>query len=141
MAQTLDLNYDHPHPQDIGLCLWIGTVCGEGRKPSVCSNPAGAVFEEAAWTDDTDQSLLILMSFLHSGGKQNIDYLDFAKRLKVSQLLVNVYDLTISFYPMQHWVQFGFRALDRLPLGLGKTVGSVVQDSAFLEDPLVVSTR
>jgi hypothetical protein len=42
------------------------------------------MFEEAAWTDDTDQSLLILMSFLHSGGKQDIDHLDFAKRLKVS---------------------------------------------------------
>ena len=44
-----------------------------------------AMFEEAAWTDDTDQSLCILMAFLHSGGKQDseIDYKDFAKRLKV----------------------------------------------------------
>jgi len=50
----------------------------------IYSNPAGAMFEEAAWTDDTDQSLLILMSFLHSGGKQDIDHLDFTKRLKVS---------------------------------------------------------
>jgi hypothetical protein len=84
MAQTLDLNCDRPHLQGIGLCLWIDIVCSEGRKPSICLNPAGAMFEEAAWTDDTDQSLLILMSFLHSGGKHDIDYLDFAKRLKVS---------------------------------------------------------
>lgn len=42
-----------------------------------------AMFEEAGWTDDTDLSLSILMSFLHSGGKQEIDYNDFAKRLKV----------------------------------------------------------
>jgi ADP-ribosylglycohydrolase len=82
-----------------------------------------AVFEEAGWTDDTDQSLLILMSFLHNGGNgKGIDTLDFAKRLK-------------------HWVQFGFRPLDRMPLGLGRTVRSVVSDSKFLDDPLAKSTE
>jgi hypothetical protein len=80
-----------------------------------------AMFEEGAWTDDTDQALLILMSFLKSGGKE-LDYMDFSKRLK-------------------HWVQFGFRPLDRLPLGLGKTVGSVVRNDAFLKDPLGRSTE
>lgn len=74
-----------------------------------------AMFDESSWTDDTDQSLLILMSFLNSGG-QNIDSNDFARRLK-------------------HWVQSGFRPLDRLPLGLGRTVGSVVRSSGFLDDP------
>lgn len=80
-----------------------------------------AMFEEAAWTDDTDQALLILMSFLKTGGKE-LDYVDFSKRLK-------------------HWVQFGFRPLDRLPLGLGRTVGSVVNDASFLQDPLARSTE
>lgn len=79
------------------------------------------MFEEGAWTDDTDQSLLILMSFLRSGGT-SLDPIDFAVRLK-------------------HWVQFGFRPLERLPLGLGKTVGSVVRSSTFLDDPIKRSTE
>jgi ADP-ribosylglycohydrolase len=67
------------------------------------------------WTDDTDHALLILLSFLHANG-QILDPKDFAARLRV-------------------WVLMGLRALDTMPLGLGRTVGSVVRSKEFLEKP------
>jgi ADP-ribosylglycohydrolase len=75
-----------------------------------------AAFKQNSWTDDTDQTLLILLSFLRSGG-QELSPLDFAKRLHA-------------------WVQFGLRPLDKPPLGLGTTVGAVVRDSRYLDDPI-----
>lgn len=80
-----------------------------------------SMFEPSGWTDDTDQALLIFLSFLASGGTQ-IDALDFAKRLKF-------------------WVNNGLRCLDRLPLGLGKTVGSVVRDKEFESDPVGTAVK
>ena len=73
-------------------------------------------FEPSGWTDDTDQSLLIFMSWLRSGGTR-VDEIDFAKRLKF-------------------WVRNGFTPLDRMPLGIGRTVGSVVHKSTFEADPV-----
>jgi ADP-ribosylglycohydrolase len=67
------------------------------------------------WTDDTDHALLILLSFLHSNG-QKLDPRDLASRLKT-------------------WVDMGLRALDTLPLGLGATVGCIVQKETYLDDP------
>lgn len=66
------------------------------------------------WTGDTDHSLLILLSFLHNEGE--LSPADFAARLSV-------------------WVRNGLRALDTLPFGLGRTVGLVVRNPSFLEDP------
>ncbi|KAL2810548.1 ADP-ribosylglycohydrolase-domain-containing protein [Aspergillus granulosus] len=66
------------------------------------------------WTDDTDHALLIVLSYLHNNGQ--LDPVDFARRL-------------------QFWVEQGLRCLDRLPLGLGQTVGKVVCDKNFLIDP------
>jgi len=74
-----------------------------------------ALFEPSAWTDDTDQALLILLSFLRSGGKE-LDAKDFAKRLRF-------------------WMENGLRALQRPPLGVGRTVRSVVGSKGFLDDP------
>ncbi|KAG8700029.1 hypothetical protein FRC09_006217 [Ceratobasidium sp. 395] len=80
-----------------------------------------SMFAPSGWTDDTDQSLLILLSFLASGGT-TIDAMDFAKRLKF-------------------WVNNGLRCLDRLPLGLGRTVGNVVRDEGFEGDPVGTAVK
>ncbi|EPS37879.1 hypothetical protein H072_8404 [Dactylellina haptotyla CBS 200.50] len=79
-----------------------------------------ARFEERAWTDDTDQMLLILLSYLHNNGK--LDQNDFADRLHT-------------------WIAMGLRALDRLPLGIGNTVGMVVTHPDFRDDPAAVSKK
>ncbi|CAM1507471.1 Fc.00g071120.m01.CDS01 [Cosmosporella sp. VM-42] len=67
------------------------------------------------WTDDTDHAVLILLSYLHKDGKE-LSPRDFASRLSI-------------------WVQMGLRALDTLPLGLGRTVGGIVRTKKYLEDP------
>ncbi|KAH6880074.1 ADP-ribosylglycohydrolase-domain-containing protein [Thelonectria olida] len=67
------------------------------------------------WTDDTDHAMLLLLSFLHSDGKK-MDPNDFASRLDI-------------------WVRMGLRALDTLPLGLGRTVGAIVRTKDYLDDP------
>ena len=59
---------------------------------------------QACWTDDTDHAILILLSYLRNDGVFITD--DFAARLR-------------------SWCEQGLRCLDRLPLGLGRTVGSV----------------
>ncbi|KAF7539368.1 hypothetical protein G7Z17_g12432 [Cylindrodendrum hubeiense] len=67
------------------------------------------------WTDDTDHAMLILLSYLHSDGKE-MSPQDFASRLSI-------------------WVRMGLRALDTLPLGLGRTVGAIVRSKDYLEGP------
>lgn len=67
------------------------------------------------WTDDTDHALLILLSCLHNDCSV-FDTEDFATRLLI-------------------WVRYGLRALDTLPLGLGRTVGSIVRTKTYLDDP------
>ncbi|KAJ6260608.1 ADP-ribosylarginine hydrolase [Drechslerella dactyloides] len=79
-----------------------------------------ARFEERAWTDDTDQMLLILLSYLHNNG--TLTPSDFASRLR-------------------DWLAMGLRCLDRLPLGIGNTVGMVVTHPDFLADPTGVSKK
>jgi ADP-ribosylglycohydrolase len=59
---------------------------------------------QKSWTDDTDHALLIVLSYLHHDGKLLPD--DLAARLRT-------------------WAEQGLRCLDRLPLGLGRTVGRV----------------
>ncbi|POR33670.1 Uncharacterized protein TPAR_06129 [Tolypocladium paradoxum] len=67
------------------------------------------------WTDDTDHAMLILLSCLHRDLK-TLDPNDFASRLHM-------------------WVQYGLRALDSLPLGLGRTVGAIVRTKNYLDHP------
>ncbi|KAI3571607.1 ADP-ribosylglycohydrolase-domain-containing protein [Fusarium oxysporum f. sp. albedinis] len=57
------------------------------------------------WTDDTDHAVMILLSYLHNDGKLSV------------------------------WVRMGLRALDTLPLGLGRTVGCIVRSKSYLDDP------
>ncbi|KAF8705340.1 ADP-ribosylglycohydrolase, partial [Rhizoctonia solani] len=80
-----------------------------------------SMFEPSGWTDDTDHSILILLSFLASNGTC-LDPHDFALRLKF-------------------WVANGLRCLDRLPLGLGRTVGNVVRDKDFEKDPVGTAVK
>lgn len=71
--------------------------------------------EPGEWTDDTDHAMCILLSYLHKDGKE-MDPQDFASRLHI-------------------WVRMGLRALDTLPLGLGRTVGAIVRSKTYLDDP------
>ncbi|CAE6436168.1 unnamed protein product [Rhizoctonia solani] len=80
-----------------------------------------SMFEPSGWTDDTDHSILILLSFLAGNGTR-LDPRDFALRLKF-------------------WVVNGLRCLDRLPLGLGRTVGNVVRDNDFEKDPVGTAVK
>ncbi|KAK4463205.1 ADP-ribosylglycohydrolase-domain-containing protein [Cladorrhinum samala] len=83
---------------------------------------------EGEWTDDTDHSLLLLLSFLNGSGGPGgparglPSQQDFAKRLKL-------------------WVSDGLRALDRPPLGLGALVGSVVRSPDYEEKPQEAATE
>ncbi|KAF2502342.1 ADP-ribosylglycohydrolase [Lophium mytilinum] len=82
--------------------------------PRYADNHRSIDHPQCAWTDDTDQALLILLSYLHNRG--TISATDFAARLRI-------------------WVQQGLRALDTPPMGLGKLVSTVVGSKAFLTSP------
>jgi ADP-ribosylglycohydrolase len=75
-------------------------------------------FDQAAWTDDTDHSLLILLSYLHNNGEILPE--DFAARLAI-------------------WVREGLRCLDRLPLGIGQTIGIIARKPDFPKAPFDVA--
>ncbi|KAJ7191927.1 ADP-ribosylglycohydrolase-domain-containing protein [Mycena pura] len=70
-------------------------------------------FESRAWTDDTDHTILLVLSYLRL---RELSPNDFAIRL-------------------HSWCTQGLRVLDRLPMGLGKTVGSVVFAPTYISDP------
>ncbi|KAK5050905.1 hypothetical protein LTR84_003464 [Exophiala bonariae] len=77
-------------------------------------------FELGSWTDDTDHALLLILSYLHNKGQ--IIPVDFARRLKI-------------------WVRHGLLALDRLPLGIGRTTSTVVSYPDFAENPESVALK
>ncbi|KAF2010410.1 ADP-ribosylglycohydrolase [Aaosphaeria arxii CBS 175.79] len=83
-------------------------------------------FDPRCWTDDTDQSLLIILSYLHNRSQPDhlADHLasDFASRLKI-------------------WISQGLLALGRPPCGIGSLVGSVVLDPHYLGNPVGVATN
>eukprot|EP01112_Ceratiomyxa_fruticulosa_P016264 TRINITY_DN4886_c0_g1_i1.p1 TRINITY_DN4886_c0_g1~~TRINITY_DN4886_c0_g1_i1.p1 ORF type:complete len:369 (+),score=71.30 TRINITY_DN4886_c0_g1_i1:84-1190(+) len=72
------------------------------------------------WTDDTDQMILILNSFIELN---EVDHIDFAKKLKF-------------------WVKSGFPEFgDLAGMGLGQTVGTVVHNPLFESIPHDVAVR
>ncbi|KAF1992930.1 ADP-ribosylglycohydrolase [Amniculicola lignicola CBS 123094] len=82
-------------------------------------------FEPCAWTDDTDQALLILLSYLQNHTSENLlgrIPQDFAERLQI-------------------WIEQGLRALDRPPCGIGALVGGVVSHKDYLKDPVDMATQ
>ncbi|KAJ7485914.1 ADP-ribosylglycohydrolase-domain-containing protein [Mycena latifolia] len=70
-------------------------------------------FESRAWTDDTDHTILMVLSYLRL---RELSPTDFAVRL-------------------HSWCTQGLRVLDRLPMGLGKTVGGVVFSPEYTAHP------
>ncbi|KAJ6624155.1 ADP-ribosylglycohydrolase-domain-containing protein [Mycena sp. CBHHK59/15] len=74
---------------------------------------------QRAWTDDTDHTILMVLSYLRL---RELSPDDFAIRL-------------------HSWCQQGLRVLDRLPMGLGKTVGSVVFSPEYKKDPTGTALR
>lgn len=79
-------------------------------------------FATAAWTDDTDHALLLLLSYLHTCGDLDALPTDFASRLAI-------------------WSTQGLRCLDRLPVGMGKTISLAVYDPNFPSDPEAVALK
>ncbi|KAK0738127.1 putative ADP-ribosylglycohydrolase [Schizothecium vesticola] len=78
----------------------------------------------AHWTDDTDHALLLVLAFLHTAHTASPPPLpsqtDLAVRLRV-------------------WAQQGLRALDTMPLGLGRLVGTVLATKGFDVEPARVA--
>ncbi|KAH6629385.1 ADP-ribosylation/Crystallin J1 [Boeremia exigua] len=75
-------------------------------------------FEPCGWTDDTDQALLIILSYLYiQSNKTNANLgQEFAARLQI-------------------WVSRGLPALDRPAYDVGILVGRVANSHRFLNDP------
>ncbi|WEW59728.1 hypothetical protein PRK78_005208 [Emydomyces testavorans] len=121
LKSTADLDFLSLHPfvrttvHDKIRGTIIGSALGD------CIGLYTDKFEPGSWTDDTDHALLILLSYLHHDGEV-LSPNDLAERLRI-------------------WVDQGLRALDRPPLGLGKTVGSVVLDKEYLADPPATAHR
>ncbi|KAJ3047387.1 hypothetical protein HK097_011575 [Rhizophlyctis rosea] len=84
-------------------------------------DPHRARWKVGDFTDDTDQQLLILLSFLRSGGTR-IKPNDFAKRL-------------------QMWVKQGLRCLDKPPCGIGQTTWNIVTAEGYAKDPCGTARR
>ncbi|KAK0668407.1 ADP-ribosylglycohydrolase-domain-containing protein [Cercophora samala] len=78
-----------------------------------------APFTPGHWTDDTDHSFLLLLSFLHNSSPSNHVFptqADFASRLRI-------------------WASQGFKPLGTMPLGLGKLLGTVLASKGFEAEP------
>ncbi|VBB81622.1 Putative protein of unknown function [Podospora comata] len=78
-----------------------------------------APFTPGHWTDDTDHSLLLLLSFLHQSTPSSHIFptqSDFASRLRI-------------------WASQGFKPLGTMPLGLGRLLGTVLASKGFAEEP------
>lgn len=84
-------------------------------------------FTPGDWTDDTDQSLLLILSWLHSFNDE-----DESKKGKL-----NEHDVAER---IRSWTVQGLRALDKPPLGIGQTIGRVVLNPSYLEDPVKIAT-
>jgi ADP-ribosylglycohydrolase len=82
-------------------------------------------FQPADWTDDTDQSLLLIFSYLHN-----------CNGIAEDGLPLDPQDVALRLHT---WVTQGFHCLDSPPLGIGQTVGLVVLDPKYLDDPKAVA--
>ncbi|KAH7079626.1 ADP-ribosylglycohydrolase-domain-containing protein [Paraphoma chrysanthemicola] len=110
-------------------------------------------FEPCAWTDDTDQALLIVLAYLDTcahaalaaGPAQQSTQIHESTTISTSHPSPPnqhaVKDLSSSFAErLRIWVEQGLLALRRPPCGLGRLVGSVVLNPSFLSNPLSNAT-
>ncbi|EGC28948.1 hypothetical protein DICPUDRAFT_159538 [Dictyostelium purpureum] len=87
--------------------------------PNYITNRHNRRWDKGDWTDDTDQMILILQTLIECNGE--IDIKLFSNKLK-------------------NWVENGFEELgDQSGMGLGQTVGSVVFNENFQDEPTMVS--
>lgn len=82
-------------------------------------------FVKGSWTDDTDQLLVILLAWLHQAklkpaGLVVVSPSDFGARLKI-------------------WKHQGLACIEKLPFGLGRTVGAVLAHPSFEANPHVAA--
>ncbi|KAJ3412908.1 hypothetical protein HDV05_008772 [Chytridiales sp. JEL 0842] len=82
-------------------------------------------FHLADWTDDTDQSLILVLSYLSS------------TKTTITQVL-NPLDVAIR---IKTWCQQGLRCLDRLAMDVGSTTSRVVSDVGYERDPVSAATK
>ena len=87
-----------------------------------------ARFARCAWTDDTDQALLIMLGYLHA-------YTSTPQRLAINELSQ---DFAAR---LRIWISQGLLALNRYPCGLGALVGSTVGAGNYLKDPTGTATQ
>ncbi|KAH7066647.1 ADP-ribosylglycohydrolase-domain-containing protein [Paraphoma chrysanthemicola] len=110
-------------------------------------------FEPCAWTDDTDQALLIVLAYLdacaHAASlavpAQQPTQIHASTPISPSHPSAPYQhgpkDLSSSFAQrLRIWVEQGLLALRRPPCGLGRLVGSVVINPSFLSNPLSTAT-
>jgi ADP-ribosylglycohydrolase len=99
-----------------------------GHLRRTTTNEVIARFAACAWTDDTDQALLIHLGYLHNTARDppdlTADHLshEFAARLKI-------------------WISQGLLCLNRHAMGIGALVSSIVTDNSFLSNPIEIATQ
>ncbi|KAH7351376.1 ADP-ribosylglycohydrolase-domain-containing protein [Pyrenochaeta sp. MPI-SDFR-AT-0127] len=85
-------------------------------------------FGRCAWTDDTDQALLIVLGYLHA-------HTSTPSTLSVKELSQ---DFAVR---LNIWISQGLLALDRYACGIGALVGGTVQSKNYLDDPVGTATQ
>ncbi|KAF2821257.1 hypothetical protein CC86DRAFT_411554 [Ophiobolus disseminans] len=94
-------------------------------------------FAPCVWTDDTDQALLIILSYLY-----NYTHVLANTPTKTDSTASASNSLGKDFAArLQIWISQGLLALDRHACGIGALVGSVVDDVKYVGNPTEIATR
>jgi ADP-ribosylglycohydrolase len=99
------------------------------------ANNLTARFAPCAWTDDTDQALLIVLSYLHNYTNTR------SKTIRPTRVASANKKLTDEFaFRLKVWISQGLLPLNRHACGIGALVGSIAKSERFLEDPIRLAT-
>ncbi|KAM9976322.1 hypothetical protein ACTFIR_010163 [Dictyostelium discoideum] len=120
--------------------------------PDYITNRHNSRWDKGDWTDDTDQMILIMQSFLNinknkkessSSSSSSSSESESESELSEEEKEENYYNRIncLEFAKLlNNWVEHGFSELsDQCGMGLGQTVGSVVFNDHFLKNPTLVS--